>query len=96
MEQPIQQRSYRRSREEWQQLVEQFEQSGLNQKEFCDSNDVNYDRLGFWKRRLRKLDSTSNLFVEMTKQITPPVTSNSAWDVELDLGNGTVLRLRKS
>lgn len=86
----------RRSREQWQELVNQFEQSGLSQRAFCDTNGINYDRLGFWNRRFRKLATASDLFIELPRDVTAELPSSTAWDVELDLGNGTVLRLRKS
>jgi len=96
MQQLTHQVGRRRSREQWQELVNQFEQSGLSQRAFCDTNGIKYDRLGFWRRRFRKLATASDLFIELPRDITSERPSSAAWDVELDLGNGTVLRLRKS
>jgi transposase-like protein len=95
MQQLIGQAVGRRSREQWQQLVDQCEQSGLTQKAFCEQNGIKYDRLAFWKRKLRKRAEGSEFFIEMPREITGDLPSKTAWEVELDLGNGTILRLRR-
>lgn len=97
MEQFLQRTGNRRSREQWQELVEKFAQSGLSKRGFCDRNEISYDRLAFWIRRFRKLDNgAGNLFVEMPEEISRDLPLPTTWDAELDFGNGIVLRLRRS
>ena len=96
MEKLLHRTASRRSREQWQELVEQFEQSGLSRREFCDQNGVSYDRLAFWVRRFRNQDKGGRLFVEMPREIRDDLPLQTAWDTELDFGNGIVLRLRRN
>ena len=50
-EQLEQKRSY------WKQQIEQWQQSGLSQAEYCRRNNLKHHRLVYWKRRYLKTQS---------------------------------------
>ncbi len=84
-------RRIRRSRAEWQQLIEEQATSGQTQSVFCTSRGISVGSFGNWKRRL------------VTQAPPDPwVTLGSlsghgagGWDIELDLGDGVCLRFRR-
>ena len=86
----------RRSQEEWQQLLDEQASSGLTQAAFCAANGVSVASFHQWKRKLTKHDSASvqasTPWVELG---TLASTANAEWDVELQLGEGICLRLRR-
>lgn len=47
-------RKPRRSRKEWQSLVDAFETSPLDLQSFCETQAIRPDRLKVWRRRLQK------------------------------------------
>ena len=87
-------RRSRRSREEWQQLIQAQQDSGLNQAEFCTQRSISQKRFAHWKRRLQKtqIDQPDTHWLELP---SVPATSPSGWEIELDLGQGLRLRLRQ-
>lgn len=46
----------RRSSTEWEAIVRKFQQSGMTQKAFCESNDLKLATLGYWVRKINRLD----------------------------------------
>jgi hypothetical protein len=55
---------------------------------------------GHWKRKLAgqtpKVDAATADFVELTADVAdPPFAHRDDWDIELELGAGLVLRLRR-
>ncbi len=86
-------RTRRRSPEEWAQLMIAYEESGLSQQRFCQKHGLGYSTFGKWKKRLSNPTHFPEAdWIEMTP--TEPV-SPSHWDVELTLGAGMVLRIRR-
>lgn len=47
----------RKSRAEWQSLIEQFKQSGINMAEFCQQHDVSEESVRKWRSRFSKKPS---------------------------------------
>jgi hypothetical protein len=96
----------RRSEAQWRALVSAFAKSGLSRRAFCARQGVPVSTLDWWRKRLGVVPragasraGSDALFVELS----PPVSATSdtrdsvpAWDVELDLGAGVVLRVRRS
>ena len=78
-----------RSEAEWNSIMADFERSGLSRREFCESRGLSLKTFGNWRRRLC-LGGGKGSFVELA----PPAVSG--WDVELELGDGVVLRVRRS
>lgn len=96
----------RRSAVEWGALVRAYAKRKGTAPEFCREHGVAVSTLDWWRRRLEKTSVTSGVrskvrpvaasqpmsFIEL------PATSSAArtpWDIELDLGEGMVLRLRR-
>lgn len=92
----------RPSPEQWQQIIDQQYESGLNQKAFCLSRNISLSTFTHWKRKLRKeQESAFNLQVEpQSDWIELPTDTSSAtasndWHMELELPGGVVLRMRR-
>ena len=101
----------RRSAQEWRTLIRAHSRGNETRKHFCARHGVALSTFERWRRRVRSempdsdsasrplraaRDSTPSLFVELAPEANPIIASSSAWDVELDLGAGMVLRLRRS
>jgi hypothetical protein len=86
----------RRSLVEGERLVAEFEASDLGRKAFCRSRAISVSTLDYWRKRT-KVDGQQALaaahpgFIEIA-----PLRGVGALDVELELGGGVVLRLRRS
>lgn len=98
-ESSIPNRRVHRSPEQWQALVDQFEQSDLSQREFCQQKRLAYGTFSRWRRRLLARSESSNeqsrpMFVELLESGSPN-NAHPTWDVELQLGEGITLRLRR-
>ena len=87
-------RRSRRTREEWQQLIEAQQESDLSPAEFCTQRSINQKRFAHWKRRLQKAQNhqPDTHWLELP---SVPTASTCGWDIELDLGQGLRLRLRQ-
>lgn len=77
----------------WRQLIGEWSESGLGQREFCIQHGVGYSTFGKWKKRI--LSAGASAAPELI-EMTLPAEPAAAWDVELELGGGVVLRLRRS
>lgn len=83
----------RRSREEWQQLIDTQPASGLTQAAFCAANGVSLASFQNWKRRLAAEQPVpSEAWVDLGAL---DHAEHTGWDIELDLGSGVCLRLRR-
>ncbi len=77
-----------RDESEWRTLLSRHEQSGLTQREFCEREKISLTSFQKWRLRLHKPAESGAGFVELNPEV-------SSWDMELDLGAGVVLRLRR-
>ena len=77
----------RRKPADGEQLVAEYESSGLGRREFCAARSISVNTLDYWRRRTRR--STTAGFIELT-----PV-AGGVLDIELDLGGGAVLRISR-
>ncbi len=82
----------RHSRDEWQRLINEQAESGQTQAAFCAARGISVGSLQNWKRRLATPDAAPVPWVELG---TLAEAKSTAWDVELDLGDGICLRLRR-
>ena len=82
----------RRSREAWQRLVDEHAASDQTQTAFCAERSISEASFGNWKRRLAAEAASDDPWVEVLG-----VSESHAvgWDIELDLGAGVCLRLRR-
>ena len=97
---PTNRQRVRRSPDQWRALFDHFERSGQTQEQFCAEQDLGLSTFSRWRQLLREkvpvpqaLESDA-LFVELPQQAPTPAVQ--PWDVELQLGDGVVLRLRRA
>ena len=87
----------RRSRAQRERLIAEQASSELGQGAFCAAHGLAPSSFRNWKRKL-ELDtntagsSPSAGFVELAPRPAPAAT---VWDIELELGDGVVLRVRR-
>ena len=90
-----------RTPDQWQLLFDRFEHSGQTREQFCHEQGISLSSFSRWRTKLRKqtlVQPTSNdvpLFTELTSAVQPKGVPVSGWDIELQLGAGVVLRLRR-
>ena len=97
---PIVKQRIRRGQDEWLDIIACFEQSGQTRDQFCTEHNLGLSTFSRWRHQLRRAGmspSPSNSEASFI-ELEPPVAANlsQAWDVELELGAGVVLRLRRS
>jgi len=100
---PIQRKRVRISRtpDQWRSLFDRFEQSGQTRDQFCQEQGVSLSSFSRWRTKLRKqtpvtpIPSEPPLFTELTPAVQPEELPASGWDIELQLGAGVFLRLRR-
>lgn len=97
----------RRSESEWRALMRVFSRSSETRTRFCERHGVALSTFDWWRSRLRREASAravSNtapsrpgaLFVELAEEDKPVVAAPAHWDMELELGAGVFLRLRRA
>lgn len=84
----------RHSRSEWEQLIATYEQDNLIQREFCAQKGLAYSTFCYWRKQLRESSSANPATAPLIE--LPRLTSDEPvrWCIELDLGQGVVLRIR--
>ena len=85
-------RRVRRSRDAWQRLVDEHAASGQTRTAFCAERGISLASFGQWKRRLATEDIGDDAWVEV---LGASEMRQESWDIELDLGAGVCLRLRR-
>lgn len=83
----------RRSTQEWYALFEELDASGLDRSAFCREKGLVRETLRQAERRLREHEPRSP-FVELTGDLVNGDVGRG-WDIELELGDGLVLRLAR-
>ena len=89
------QRRTHRSEAAWREVFTQFERSGQTRKRFCAEQGLTLSSFTRWRQKLRQASHSpaavaeDALFVELAADAEP------GWDVELELGAGVVLRVRR-
>ncbi len=86
----------RRGAEGWKEILGRFNDSGLNIKAFCRAESISTASYYRWRQRLggnrkQTLVTDQVPFIELGS-----LDGSTAWDIELELGSGLVLRLRRS
>ncbi len=86
----------RRSRGEWQQLVEAHAASGLTQAAFCRREGLALSTFQYWKRQLAADGRADPPADEATVIDLGALEERPAgWEVEIALGDGVSLTLRR-
>ena len=90
-------RAPRRTQAQWSALLEQYGESAQTQTAFCAARGLAISSFTSALRRARAggVDGApANAFVPVAVDSVAHLTPSSAWDVELTLGAGIVLRIR--
>lgn len=93
----------RRSAQEWSRILARFEGGGQSHREFCEREGLALSTFQWWRRKLEAVHRERGRrdalwFVELPPDGTDTegsVADVRVWDVELELGGGVVLRLRR-
>ena len=85
-------RQRRRSGDEWRRLVDEQAKSGQTQIAFCAAHGISVASLQYWKRRLAAPEAAQEPWLELG---TLAEAKSAVWDIELELGDGIRLRLRR-
>jgi len=88
----------RRSADQWRKLISEQADSGLSQEAYCKQKRLALSTFANWKRRLG-----SEPAVQDEHKPDPSTwidlgslgSRSAGWDIELDLGDGVCLRLRR-
>lgn len=90
--------SSRRSASEWHAIVAAYADSGMSQKAFCQREGLALSTFQYWKRRLR----ADEVHSAPASESSPAVIDLGAlddrpagWEVEIALGDGVSLTLRR-
>jgi len=93
-------RRYHRSREQWQALIARAESSGRSVEAFCRSESISTASFYHWRKRLSgdrsamsalgKPPAAEPAFLDLGS-----LSGEAPWELELDLGAGVVLHLRR-
>lgn len=74
--------------EYWQEQLDRLKASGLSRSQYCRDNSINYDRFGYW---LKKLSPASPTFVPVKMQMSEiSITQSLLCTIEL---RGHVLKI---
>jgi hypothetical protein len=96
-------RRARRSGAQWQGLVDRAVRSPLSIEAFCRTEGVSTASFYSWRKRLgaptpgasvAEPTAEEGTFLELGT-LGPEVAGTAPWDIELELGAGMVLRLRR-
>jgi hypothetical protein len=87
----------RRTRSEWQTIMQAFAKSGLTVVEFCEREKISASVFAAWKRRLSESEAAPAGFVELkanasTSPSPPRPAPPTNAEFELTLPGGAVLR----
>ncbi|MFQ5745537.1 MAG: hypothetical protein ACE5HV_18455 [Acidobacteriota bacterium] len=90
-------RRIRRNESEWAAILAEYKASGLAARVFCEQANLTMKSFSRWRRRLQPDTLEQAEFVAVTaeepSQDRGPTTT---LDVEIDLGDGMTLRIRRS
>lgn len=87
-----------RTQEQWRALLEEFNTSGLTRAAFCKKHRIATSSLYRWQQLFEHVSDAD--FIDVTEPLAnapqshPDPVRDNDWQVELELGDGIVLRLR--
>jgi len=74
---------------QWHALLDAFERSDLSVKQFCTEQELTVSSFHLWRNKRRAV--TKEQFVPLAA----PAVAPSGWEIELSLGDGMTLRMRR-
>ncbi len=93
-------RRVRRTRDQWQQIIGEYENAKLTQKEFCAKNNLGSVSFSKWYHRLRQNQDTGFVALvapdALPSKQAPIAMKTSGFEVRLELGDGLVLHLSRA
>ena len=81
----------RRSPQQWQDIINRQVASGLSARAYCGSHQLSYAVFCKWRKQLVSSEAAPLIDLSALVRSQHP----SSWDIELDLGDGVMLRLRR-
>ncbi len=84
----------RLSRTDWERLMAEYEASSLTQRAFCEQHELTYSSFGYWRKRLRPSAPATPQNEPLFELSALSMGVSHEWRVELDLGQGLILRLK--
>ena len=89
--------SKRLSKEQWQALITEQQNSAMTQSAFCRSKALCLATFYNWKRKLHSAESSAidaaPQWVELP--VIDPSAPQQTWDIELELPGNVILRMRQ-
>ncbi len=84
------------TREQMFSMINEWQQSGVSQKAFCEQYGIRYHVFHYWYKCFRNLQSPAKHegFIPLSIQPSPPINGSSAY-VELLLPDGKCLLFRQ-
>ncbi|MCP3955068.1 MAG: hypothetical protein GY697_23035 [Desulfobacterales bacterium] len=91
-------RRQRRSREQWREIIQAYEASDQSAQSYCDKQGLTLGVFYKWHRVFKsEMKKELSPFIELPLNfptMPAPGPAEKGWRVELELGEGIVLRLR--
>lgn len=87
-------RNNRRSREEWERLMGEYEAGEVSQRVFCAQRGLAYSSFGYWRKQLRGALAAEERRMSALVELPAWPVEPAPWRIELELGEGIVLRVR--
>lgn len=75
----------------WAEHILRCSNSEISQKEYCSSNELNYNTFKYWQNKLKKENSNSSGFIELPIQ---SLSGNS--EIKITLSNGITISVNPS
>lgn len=87
----------RRTKMQWQQLLNDFDAGQDTIAQFCKLHQVSCSTFYQWRKKLmdESKDNAAPLFVQMTQSDNTQSSATPVWDIELELGAGIILRMKR-
>lgn len=90
-----------RSESEWRSIVNEYKTSALTQKTFCEQHGIAISGFHHWRKRFSEASpsSATGQFIEISPQEAKPTfiqheSQKTQWDVELELAQNIIVRIR--
>ena len=81
-----------KTRDEWNEHLERWKGSGLNQSEYCRQNGLKPYKFTYWKKKLQSPEPDENKFVKLPLT-PPPVKSNGDSILQVSIGPDPCLKI---
>ena len=85
----------RRSRSEWQQIIEGWQTSQLTARQFCSDHNLAYASFCKWRRKLSQVSEVASEPENLFKLLPVNESPGGAWNITLKLGDNVELVLSR-